>query len=271
MTTVAALLQQARGLGVDRLDAQVIVATRLRVERTWILAHGDAELGADAAAACRDDFARRAAGVPLSYIVGEREFHGLRLAVTPAVLDPRPDTETLVDWALELIAGGAQRVVDLGTGSGAIALAVKHARPHAEVHATDADEQALSVARANAARLGLDVRFAHGDWWHAVAGQRFHLALSNPPYVAAGDSHLAALMHEPRHALTPGPSGFEAIERIVAGAEHCLEAQGWLLLEHGHDQSEAVRDLLLRHGFEAPATRTDLAGVPRCTGAKRPP
>lgn len=269
MSTVAGLLSQARALGVDRLDAQVILARRLQVGRPWVLAHGDDELESGVAAACRDDLAQRASGVPLAYIVGEREFHGLTLSVTPAVLDPRPDTETLVDWALELLGDGPQRVVDLGTGSGAIALAVKHARPQAQVHATDNDERALSVARANASRLRLDIRFALGDWWNAVAGERFQLALSNPPYVAAGDSHLAALVHEPRHALTPGSSGLEALERIAAGARSHLEPGGWLLLEHGHDQSSAVRELLLMHGFDAPATRTDLAGVLRCTGARR--
>ena len=268
--SVAALLDEARSLGVDRLDAQVILARRLQVVRTWVLAHGEATVNHDAAAACRDDLARRAAGVPLAYIVGEREFHGIALGVTPAVLDPRPDTETLVDWAVELIGDRPLNVVDLGTGSGAIALAVKHARPQADVLATDDDEGALSVARANARRLGLDVRFALGDWWSAVAGRRFQLALSNPPYIAASDAHLASLAHEPRRALTPGTTGLEAIERIVASAASHLDAGGWLLLEHGHDQSDAVRRLLRSHGFESPATRTDLSGVPRCTGARRP-
>jgi len=272
MTTVAALLARARAAGVDRLDAQVLLAHRLHVARSWLIAHEDASVPSAEANAIDVDLARRADGVPLAYLVGQREFHGLDLRITPAVLDPRPDTETLVDWALERLAQlpAHARVVDLGTGSGAIALAVKHARPKIEMHATDANRAALDVARDNARRLGLAVQFAQGDWWSAVAGLRFDLALSNPPYIAAADPHLAALQHEPRDALTPGGDGLGAIERIVAGAAGHLLPGAWLLLEHGFEQDAATRALLARHGFEELTTRRDLAGQPRCTGGRRP-
>jgi len=161
-------------------------------------------------------------------------------------------------------------VLDLGTGSGAIALAIKQAWRPARVSATDASEAALAVARSNAERLGLDLAFAAGDWWQAVAGQRFDLALSNPPYIAADDPHLTALTHEPRQALTPGGDGLGAIRRIVAGAAAHLSPGGWLLFEHGHDQDAALRALLAGAGFDSIATRHDLAGLARCTGGRWP-
>lgn len=269
MTTVAQAIDLARAAGVDRLDAQLLIAHRLGVDRPWLLAHGDVPLTDAQSAACRIALERRADGVPLSYIVGRREFHGLSLMVTPAVLDPRPDTETLVDWAIELIGAAPRRVVDLGTGSGAIALAVKQACPRAVVHATDSSAEALRVAHGNAQRLGLAVTFAQGDWWESVAGLRFDIAVSNPPYIAGHDPHLAALQHEPQHALTPGPRGLEAIEHIVAMAGDHLPAGAWLLLEHGFDQATAVRECLAGHGFTDLSMRHDLAGVPRCTGGRR--
>jgi release factor glutamine methyltransferase len=158
-------------------------------------------------------------------------------------------------------------VVDLGTGSGAVALAVKHARPDVAVCASDASEPALAVAQANAVRHGLGIEWALGDWWAPLAGRRFGLALSNPPYIAGGDPHLAALAHEPRAALTPDGDGLAALRRIVAGAPAQLLPGAWLLLEHGHDQAAAVRSLLAAQGFAAVQTRTDLGGLPRCTGA----
>jgi release factor glutamine methyltransferase len=217
----------------------------------------------------------RAAGEPLAYLLGEREFHGLRLRVTPAVLVPRPDTETLVDWALELLAADfattpAPQVADLGSGSGAIALALKHRHPGADVCAVELDAAALEVARANAAALGLAVEFIQGDWLQPLAGRRYHLLVSNPPYIAADDPHLAALRHEPRHALTPGGDGLPAIERIVRDAPRHLLSGGWLLLEHGHDQADAVHQRLAHAGFTQLHTRHDLAGRPRCTGGRLP-
>lgn len=261
-------LAQARAAGVERLDAQWLLGHLLQQPRSWLLAHDDSPLPASAAAAWPALLQRRAGGEPLAYVVGEREFCGLQLAVTPAVLVPRPETEDLVRWALEQMpAALAPSVVDLGTGSGAVALALKQRQPTATVTATDASPQALEVARHNGRRLGLEVTWREGDWWQAVAGARFGLAVANPPYVAEGDRHLAALGHEPRLALSSGADGLDAIRRIVAGAPAHLLPGAWLLLEHGHDQAGAVQSLLARHGFLPAQTRADLAGLPRCTGA----
>ncbi len=268
---IAAAVQEARACSVARLDAQLLLVHLLQRSREWLLAHDDAELSASQAAAFGALVARRAAGEPLAYVVGEREFCGLALHVTAAVLVPRPETELLVDWALERLplaplAAGAASVIDLGTGSGAVALAVKQRASAADVTATDASAAALDIARGNARRHGLDIRFAQGDWWAAVASQRFGLALSNPPYIAGDDLHLAALTHEPRTALTPEGDGLAAIRRIVSGAPDHLHAGAWLLLEHGHDQAQAVQALLRARGFGPIETRPDLAGLPRCTG-----
>jgi len=270
MQTVAQALSQARTLGLDRLDAQLILAARLAQSRSWVIAHDDATLNAMQSAAIDEWFARRAAGEPLAYLLGQKEFHGLMLQVDANVLVPRSDTEVLVDWAAELLAGmTSPRVVDLGTGSGAIALAVKHACPSATVLATDTSPAALAVARANAERLGLDVAFAQGSWWSAVAGARFDLVLSNPPYIAGGDPPLPALKHEPLLALTPGGDGLDALREIVRGAAAHMAPDAWLLLEHGYDQADAVRWLFHEQGFIGATTRRDLGGQPRCTGARR--
>lgn len=273
--TVREALAQARALGIERLDAQGLVGHVLKRDRAWVLAHDDDSLSDADALALAGLLQRRAGGEPFAYLVGEREFHGLSLEVTPDVLVPRPDTETLVDWAIELLNGKfarlpAPRIIDLGTGSGAIALAVKHACPRAEVHASDLSEAALAVARLNGQRLGLAVNWHRGAWWQAVADRRFDLALANPPYVAPGDPHLAALVHEPGTALVPAAdpgTGLADIERIVAGASAHLNPGGWLLLEHGFDQADAVRQCLQGAGFDGPETRADLAGRPRATGA----
>lgn len=273
--TVREALARARALGVERLDAHGLIGHVLQRNRAWVLAHEDDPLDEHRATALAALIDRRAAGQPLAYLVGEREFHGLGLEVTPDVLVPRPDTETLVDWAIEVLNSefahlAHPRVVDLGTGSGAIALAVKHACPRAEVHACDLSEAALAVARRNGQRLGLAVDWHRGAWWQAVANSRFDLALSNPPYVAPGDPHLAALVHEPLNALVPVDdpgTGLADIARIVAGASTHLNSGAWLLIEHGFDQSEAVRQSLRSAGFHDPLTRADLAGQPRATGA----
>ena len=273
--TVAAALATARALGVARLDAQLLLAHHLGRPRAWVLAHDGDVLPAAAAVAVLADLQRRADGVPLAYLTGRREFHGLTLRVGPDVLDPRADTEALVDWAHELLGGelstiASPEVVDLGTGSGAIALAVKHACPRARVRALDASPAALDVARGNGERLQLAVDWLLGDWWSALPPPPVHLALSNPPYIAADDPHLPALRHEPRLALTPGGDGLAAIDALIAGAGDHLLGGGWLLLEHGHDQGAAVRQRLARAGFERVGTRHDLAGHERCSGGMRP-
>jgi release factor glutamine methyltransferase len=264
---VAAALALARAQGVDRLDAQLLLARRLDRPRSWLIAHDDEELPAAIERGFVDDVAQRAAGVPLAYLVGEREFRGLRFAVTPAVLVPRPDTELLVDWGLAIVAGRtAPRVLDLGTGSGAVAVSVAHARPDAAVTATDIDADALVVAQRNAQANGVRIEWLLGSWWSPLPGRRFDLVLSNPPYIAGDDPHLPALAHEPRHALSPGGDGLDAIRAICAGATRHLAPDGHLLIEHGYDQGPAVRALLSAAGFESVKTRKDLAGHDRCSG-----
>ena len=262
-------LAQARHAGVARLDAQWLLEHLLQRPRSWLLAHDNSALPAPAAAAWPALLRRRAAGEPLAYVVGESEFCGLKLQVSPAVLVPRPETEGLVRWALECWpAAPAASVVDLGTGSGAVALALLHLQPQAEVTATDVSPAALEVARRNGRRLGLQLDLREGDWWQAVGDARFGLALSNPPYIAQGDAHLSALQHEPLQALTPGGDGLDALRRIITGAPLHLLPGAWLLLEHGHDQASAVQVLFAQHGFKPAQTRVDLAGLPRCTGAR---
>ena len=263
----------ARALGVERLDAQLLLGHLLAQSRSWLLAHDEQPLVADQAAYFRAMLERRAGGEPLAYVIGACEFRSLRLQLTPDVLVPRPETELLVEWALECLGVAAQAtpsVVDLGTGSGAVALAIQHASPQARVWASDASLAALAVARANGARLQLPVQWLAGDWWAPMAGRRYALAVSNPPYIAGDDTHLRALRHEPRAALTPEGDGLDALRRIVAGAPAHLLAGAWLLLEHGHDQADAVQKMLRGQGFKAPQTRTDLASLPRCTGAVWP-
>lgn len=255
--------------GIDRLDAQLLLLHALgrsQRDRGWLLAHDTDDLPETDAGRFRDLCAQRAAGVPLAYLVGEKEFHGLRLKVDARVLVPRPDTETLVDWVLELVEDRPDaRIVDLGTGSGAIALAIKHSAPRARVSAVDASADALAVARANAAALHLAVEFRQGSWLDGVDGP-FDLIVSNPPYIAEGDEHLPALAHEPASALVSGPDGLGDIRKIVAQAPSRLAPGGWLIFEHGHDQAAAVRDLLKEAGFGLVATRRDLSGIERCTG-----
>jgi release factor glutamine methyltransferase len=272
--TIAAALSAARALGLERLDAQLLLGHLLARPRTWLLAHDDASLAPQDRGAFEALVRRRAAGEPLAYLTGHCEFHGLRLQVNAGVLVPRPDTETLVDWGLELLASDGAlaaaepvQVLDLGTGSGAIALAIKRRQPAAAVVATDASDAALAVARANGRRLGLDIAWIRGDWFEAVGSSTFDLVLSNPPYVALDDPHWPGLRHEPRAALAAGALGLDDLARIVERAPAHLRPGGWLLLEHGADQGPAVRALLARRGFGAILTRRDLAGRERCTGA----
>ncbi len=268
--SVAQALDAARGGGLDRLDAQLLLAAVLDRPRSWLIAHGDEPLARVQAQRFEAWCSERAAGVPVAYLLGEKEFHGLTLRVDRNVLVPRPDTETLVDWALELLRDmpPQPKVLDLGTGSGAIALAIAHASPAAQVCATDVSSQALAVARANGERLGLAVEWLQGDWWAALVGRHFDLVLSNPPYVAEADAHLAALAHEPRLALTPGGDGLGALRAIALDAARHLHDGGWLLVEHGHDQADAVHSMLREQGLRQVTTRKDLAGQPRCTAGQ---
>ena len=270
MSTVANALAAARALGLDRLDTQLLLADAMARPRSWLLAHEDHALDPDQALRFEAHCVRRADGEPVAYLLGEKEFHGLALKVDRDVLVPRPDTETLVDWALELLAPAPARpaVVDLGTGSGAIALALARARPVARICGVDVSPAALAVARANGQHLGLAVEWLASDWWSALAGRRFEMVVANPPYIAADDPHLLALRHEPRLALTPGGDGLAALQRLIAGAPGHLQPGGWLLVEHGHEQAEAVQALLRRHGFAAATTRHDFAGMPRCSAGR---
>jgi len=266
---VAEALADARRRGVEMLDARLMLGRLLGRTPTQLIARDDDRLG-PAAPLWADWLQRRVAGEPLAYLLGEKEFHGLMLEVTPAVLVPRPETELLVDWAGELLADvpGDAAVADLGTGSGAIALAIKHAHPGSRVVATDASADALAVAARNARRHAVDVELLEASWWRGLDGRRFAVVVANPPYVAEADAALQALRHEPRSALTPGGDGLAALREIVAGAPAHLEDGGWLLLEHGFNQAAAVAGLLADAGFRAIETRRDLAGHPRATGGR---
>jgi release factor glutamine methyltransferase len=248
------------------LDARRLLEYLLAVDSAYLIVHGDRELDAGQSVAFDALVARRAAGEPVAYIVGSAGFWTLDLTVSPAVLVPRPDTETLVAAALEQLSDLPLEIVDLGTGSGAIALALASERPRWRLTATDNDAGALACARANATRLGLDnVRFTCGDWFEPLADQRFDAILSNPPYVACNDSHLRELGFEPRAALVAAAHGLADLERIVAGAPAHLKPSGWLMLEHGMDQGETVRGLLHSVGFARVETLADLADRPRVT------
>ncbi len=260
----------ACSLGLDRLDAQLLllhVLGKPHGERAWLIAHDRDPLQPEVSEGFHLLCQRRAGGEPLAYIVCQQEFFGLPLAVDARVLIPRPDTETLVSWALDVMPAGSAKVLDLGTGSGAIALAIKHACSTAEVSAIDASADAVAVARSNAAALGLAVSMEISRWFERVNGL-FDVIVSNPPYVREGDPHLAALGHEPIQALTAGSDGLSDLRQIIAGAPAHLQAGGWLLLEHGYDQAEVVRQLLQEEGFESVSSRDDLAGVQRCSGGR---
>ena len=282
-STLAQAVSLAIALGLERLDAQWLLLHAMgkpNSARAWLLAHDTDLLTADEQQRFEQLTRRRAAGEPLAYITGHKEFFGLDLEVDARVLVPRPDTETLVEWALEVLSDLAPEspidsdsdngdVLDLGTGSGAVALALKHARPELRIHAVDASADALQVAQANAQRLQFSVKFMQGSWLTGVSG-RYRVIVSNPPYIAALDPHLPALAHEPVQALVSGKEGLDDIRHIVKQAGAHLHPGGWLLLEHGYDQSGAVRDLLLDAGFEDVQSRRDLSGIERCSGGRAP-
>ena len=256
--------------GTARIEVQMLLQRVLCVARSYLLAHPEQQLGEAATAAYGTLLQRRLAGEPLAYILGEREFFGLDFKVTPATLIPRPDTELLVELALQHIPQRG-RVLDLGTGSGAIALSIAHSRPDAAVTALDASTDALEVARANTQRLKLDnVRLLHSDWFKALAGERYDLIVSNPPYIEDADAHLEQgdLRFEPRTALASGSDGLDDIRRIVAGAKEHLADGGWLMFEHGYDQAARARALLSASGYAEVFSARDLSGIERVSGGR---
>jgi release factor glutamine methyltransferase len=305
-TTVSAALQHATARGLERLDAQWLLLHALRPaltlsdpwpDRSWLVAHGDEALPPSIQANFEACVARRLLGEPLAYIIGWHEFHGLRLRLTRDVLVPRPDTETLVDWAIacarDLDAVETPWALDLGTGSGAVALAFQRFMTHWRVTATDTSTAALAVAQRNAEAHGLAVEFIRANWFEFInydenkikiatksisinndellgKYHKFHIIISNPPYIAAQDAHLPALRYEPPQALTSGPDGLNDIRHIVQTAPGHLHPGGWLLLEHGHDQADRVCALLRAHGFTEVQSRRDLGGHRRCSGGKMP-
>lgn len=271
--TPESLLRLARQQ-IDPADALLLLAYALERPAAWLYAHGDAPVADAQARRFGELVSRRQAGEPVAYLTGRRGFWTLDLAVTPDTLIPRPETERLVELALErLPAGVPAGVLDLGTGSGAIALAVASERPGAQVTATDASAAALEVARGNAAAHGItSVRFVLGDWYQPVSGERFDLIVSNPPYIASEDRHLGQgdLRFEPAAALASGADGLDALRVITAGAPFHLEPGGWLLVEHGLDQGAAARTLFAEAGLEAVQTARDLEDRERATLGRRP-
>lgn len=254
-----------------RREAHMLFGHAMGVSRAWLSAHRNEAADPSVAEPFRALVRRRQAGEPVAYLVGRREFYGLEFRVTPDVLIPRADTETLVDVALEKLREGTQLdVLDLGAGSGCIAIAIAHERPAARVTATDVSETALKVARDNAVAIGVDVEFVRGAWFEPLAGRRFDLIVSNPPYVAAGDQHLQQgdLRFEPATALASGTDGLADIRIIVAHAPGYLREGGWLLFEHGCDQADVCRDLLRDTGFGEVVSRADIAGLPRVAGGR---
>lgn len=296
-------LQAALNLdsGSARIEVQCLLQAVLQVNRAWLLTHPEHPLTADQHARYMTLLERRLGGEPIAYLLGEREFYGLTFKVTPATLIPRPETELLVELALQRIPppspqpsdetpshstrppkdgnqvagyhasrrGSKFRVLDMGTGSGAIALSIAHARPNAEVVAVDASAAALEVAQFNTQRLALgNVRLLQSDWYSVLHGERFDMIVSNPPYIAAGDAHLGQgdVRFEPSTALASGADGLDDIRRICAQAKVHLKSKGWLLFEHGYDQAAPVRALLQQAGFKEIFSARDLSGIERVSG-----
>lgn len=263
---------------IDRLDARLLLQEICGLAHTQLIAEPKTPLGQEQWQVLLTLLERRAAGEPLAYLIGHTEFRGRRFMVTSDVLIPRPETETLVELTLEkldtivlLSPQSRKRCVDLGTGSGIIAISLKMECPEIEMHAVDLSPQALAVAEDNARRLGADITFHHGSWFAPLSGQCFDLIVANPPYVAAGDPHLQwnGLPHEPQMALTDQADGLDCLRAIIADAQQYLQPNGWLLLEHGYDQGEASRRLLSAAGFSAIFTKVDLAGIDRISGGQK--
>jgi release factor glutamine methyltransferase len=256
---------EALRTSIDAREARLLLAAATGFSEASVVAYPERHLPPEAENRFHDFIRRRNSGEPVAYILGHKEFYGLQLSVNPAVLIPRPETELLVDLALQRAFSS---VVDLGTGSGAIALAIKQQRPQARVVAVEASAAALVVAQRNAVKHGLEIEFRHGRWLEPLAGERFDLIVANPPYVAEGDAHLADLGFEPRGALVSGPDGLDAIREIVRDAARYLSAGGWLLLEHGMGQDGPVRALLTQAGLGDVDSCPDLARIPRVAGGK---
>lgn len=267
-----ALIAATQRLG-ERADAELLLLHVLQQSRSWLFMHADDRLDMDVQTAYEGLLARREAGEPVAYIIGRRGFWTLDLKVTPATLIPRPETELLVELALQRLPPDfSGSVADLGTGSGAIALAMARERPRAQIVATDASAAALDIARRNAQRHSIgNVSFAHGDWLVPLTGRRFDLIVSNPPYIEAADPHLAQgdLRFEPAAALASGSDGLDDIRRIVNDARDHLEPAGWLLFEHGWNQGDAARRLLLGAGYVEVFTASDLELRDRVSGGRR--
>lgn len=253
------------------VDARILLRHVLQCSAARLVAYPEATLEPDQCDLYRLLVERREGGEPIAYLIGEREFFGRSFHVTPAVLIPRPDTELLVELALAHFGDKPHsRVLDLGTGSGALAVTLMLELPEADVTAVDRSREALLVAMANAARLGASVSFVLGDWFASLGGERYHLIVANPPYVASGDPHLSEgdVRFEPTTALASGPQGLDDLATIVAAAPAHLEAGGWMFLEHGYDQAAAVRGLLTDAGFSSIASWKDLAGIERVSGGQ---
>lgn len=255
-----------------RLEAQLLLQTAANVDRAWLIAHAQDAIDPTVQQTLQALLTRRLQGEPVAYILGHREFYGLNLSVTPDTLIPRPDTETLVETALSRLPAGCKKsVLDLGTGTGAIALAIAAHRPELRVTAVDASAKALKIARQNALTLDIsNATFLQSDWFSALQDQQFDLIVSNPPYIAEQDAHLAQLKFEPISALTSGPDGLDDIRRIIADCLIHLKPQAWLMLEHGYDQAEAVQDLMAEIGLIDIQTLQDLGGNDRVTLGKNP-
>ena len=267
-------ISSALGLPANeaRLEAQILLRHCLGVNRAWLMAHENDMLEADASATFDALLQRRLNGEPIAYILGKREFYGLEFKVTSGTLIPRPDTETLVEAALEKIpADQSCPVLDLGTGTGAIAISIAGHRPHAQVVAVDASSAALTVAQENAKNLAVsNVQFVLSDWFTELQGRTFDVIVSNPPYIAEEDVHLQRgdLRFEPMSALASGKDGLDSIRHIISQAPHYLSLGGWLMLEHGYDQSQAVADLMKDAGYESISSFLDLSGLYRVTAGR---
>lgn len=266
-TTLGALLRKPP---IDAMEARILIAHALQLSRVQLITQSERSLNSDEAMRLSALFQRRIGGEPIAYILGEREFYGLMLHTSPDVLIPRPETELLVELALERLPTHG-RVLDMGTGSGAIAVAIAHARPDAIVTALDVSEAALAVARRNAARHQARITFLQSDWYRALQDEQFDIVVANPPYIESADPHLMQgdLRFEPVDALTDHADGLSALRTIVSGAMRHLLPGGWLMMEHGYDQASAVRELLIRQGFRDVQSWKDLAGIERVSGGMR--